>query len=244
MENALGALWNALEPYERQASIMRPGVMEQLHSSVKWRCPIRGQKSPTWSNCGQGRSKGLGLRMQLQGCRLGSEARMPSHRAEVGCGWRSDCLVPLVWSLVHCSRWLRLEEAGAIGEDSMPWQHCHMSLPWPAIFHVFLSEFNLRSNHNPHFPEVPGSLAKCLPPTCSHHLPGCMKAHNGYMGQGPDAGKVLEVHQEVAKRFYISLCIPLRASVLGCPNSSPLGTMNVPLPANWVLNQVKMMSAE
>lgn len=46
---------------------------------------------------------------------------MPSHRAEVGCGWRAGCLVPLVWSLVHCSRWLRLEEAGAIGEDSMPW---------------------------------------------------------------------------------------------------------------------------
>lgn len=85
---------------------------------------------------------------QLQGCRLGSGARMPSHRAEVGYGWRVGCLVPLVWSLVHCSRWLRLEEAGAIGEDSMPWQHCHMSLPWPAIFHVFLSEFDLRSNHN------------------------------------------------------------------------------------------------
>lgn len=155
----------------------------------------------------------------------------------MGYGWRADCLVPLAWSLVHCSRWLRLEEAGAIGEDSMSWH---------AIFHVFLSEFILHSNHSQHFPEAPRSLARCPPPTCSHHLPGCIKAQNGYMDQGPDAEEGPGGSPGGRKKVSCvsSLCIPLRASVLGCPNSSPLGTMNVPLPANWVLSQVKMMSAE
>ena len=44
---------------------------------------------------------------------------MSSHRVEVGYGWRIGCLVPLAWSLVHCSRWLRLEEAGAMSPHAV-----------------------------------------------------------------------------------------------------------------------------
>ena len=44
---------------------------------------------------------------------------MPSHRVEVVCGWRIGYLVPLAWNLVHCSRWLRLEEAGAMSPHAV-----------------------------------------------------------------------------------------------------------------------------
>lgn len=65
LENTLGASSkdrSLIGPYGRQASIIKSGAMERLHSSVKWRGLIEDQK-PTWSNCGQGQSETFVLRI-------------------------------------------------------------------------------------------------------------------------------------------------------------------------------------
>lgn len=150
----------------------------------------QGPEITYWNDCGQGRSGTFGLRKHAS-TKAAGWAQGPGCLAQSGGGLWVESWLPGTpgQELGALQQMVKAEEAGAIGEANII--SCrgsaHMSLPWPAIFHGFLSEFNLHSDHNQHFPETPGSPARCLSPICSHHsvlLPGLCESTQWLCGLG------------------------------------------------------------